>query len=166
MAKTLYDKLWDAHVVRSEEDGTALLYIDRHLVHEVTSPQAFEGLRIAGRKPWRTDSIIAVPDHNVPTSNRSEGITDAVAKIQVETLASNCKEYAILELLALRKGSILTKEMFLNHLYGGIDEPDLKIIDVFKVSKRYSLYCVNAAQLTIIIKEFKISNSNCGHQSN
>ncbi len=66
--KTLYDKLWDSHLVRQDADGTALLYIDRHLVHEVTSPQAFEGLRLAGRRPWRIDSILAVPDHNVPTT--------------------------------------------------------------------------------------------------
>ncbi len=75
-AKTLYDKLWDAHVVRQDDDGTALLYIDRHLVHEVTSPQAFEGLRLAGRKPWRVDAILATPDHNVPTTDRSLGISD------------------------------------------------------------------------------------------
>ena len=96
-AKTLYDKLWDEHVVRTEEDGTALLYIDRHLVHEVTSPQAFEGLRIAGRQPWRTSSIVAVPDHNVPTTDRSVGITDPVAKLQVETLDANCREYGLTE---------------------------------------------------------------------
>ncbi len=96
-AKTLYDKLWDDHVVRVEDDGTALLYIDRHLVHEVTSPQAFEGLRIAGRKPWRSSSIVAVPDHNVPTTDRSLGITDPVARLQVETLDSNCKEFGLTE---------------------------------------------------------------------
>ena len=96
-AKTLYDKLWDDHVVRTEEDGTALLYIDRHLVHEVTSPQAFEGLRLAGRKPWRTESIVAVPDHNVPTTDRSQGITDPVAIIQVETLDNNCREFGLTE---------------------------------------------------------------------
>ncbi len=96
-AKTLYDKLWDDHVVRTEKDGTALLYIDRHLVHEVTSPQAFEGLRIAGRKPWRASSIVAVPDHNVPTTDRSAGITDPVAKLQVETLDNNCKEFGLTE---------------------------------------------------------------------
>jgi len=96
-AQTLYDKLWLDHVVRSEDDGTALLYIDRHLVHEVTSPQAFEGLRLAGRQPWRTSSIVAVPDHNVPTTDRSAGITDPVAKIQVETLDSNCKQYGLTE---------------------------------------------------------------------
>ncbi len=96
-AKTLYDKLWDDHVVRSEDDGTALLYIDRHLVHEVTSPQAFEGLRMAGRKPWRVNSILAVPDHNVPTTERAAGVTDPVSKIQVETLDSNCREYGLTE---------------------------------------------------------------------
>ncbi|MDX1335238.1 MAG: 3-isopropylmalate dehydratase large subunit [Gammaproteobacteria bacterium] len=96
-AKTLYDKLWDAHVVRTEDDGTALIYIDRHLVHEVTSPQAFEGLRLAGRKPWRTSSILAVPDHNVPTTDRSVGIADPVSKIQVETLDSNCDEFGLTE---------------------------------------------------------------------
>jgi len=96
-AKTLYDKLWDDHVVRSEEDGTALLYIDRHLVHEVTSPQAFEGLRLAGRKPWRASSIVAVPDHNVPTTDRSHGIVDPVAKLQVQTLDDNCKEFGLTE---------------------------------------------------------------------
>ena len=96
-AKTLYDKLWHDHVVRSEEDGTALLYIDRHLVHEVTSPQAFEGLRIAGRSPWRTSSILAVPDHNVPTTDRSHGIQDPVAKLQVETLDNNCQEFGLTE---------------------------------------------------------------------
>ena len=95
--KTLYDKLWDEHVVRTEEDGTALLYIDRHLVHEVTSPQAFEGLRLAGRKPWRTDAVLAVPDHNVPTTDRSRGIQDPVSRIQVETLDRNCREFGITE---------------------------------------------------------------------
>ncbi len=96
-AKTLYDKLWDDHVVRVEEDGTTLLYIDRHLVHEVTSPQAFEGLRLAGRKPWRSDAVIATPDHNVPTMNRAGGIIDPIARIQVETLDSNCREFGITE---------------------------------------------------------------------
>jgi 3-isopropylmalate/(R)-2-methylmalate dehydratase large subunit len=96
-ARTLYDKLWDDHVVRTEEDGTALLYIDRHLVHEVTSPQAFEGLRIAGRKLWRTDSVLAVPDHNVPTTDRSAGIEDPVARLQVKTLDNNCSEFGLTE---------------------------------------------------------------------
>jgi 3-isopropylmalate/(R)-2-methylmalate dehydratase large subunit len=94
MAKTLYDKLFDSHVV-AEENGTALLYIDRHLVHEVTSPQAFEGLKLAGRKVWRVNSVLAVPDHNVPTTDRREGIADPVSRLQVETLGSNCAEFGI-----------------------------------------------------------------------
>lgn len=97
--KTLYDKLWDSHLVRLDEHGTGLIYIDRHLIHEVTSPQAFEGLRMAGRKPWRTDSILAVPDHNVPTTNRSEGIADPISRLQVETLDRNCAELGITEFL-------------------------------------------------------------------
>ncbi|HIO93728.1 MAG TPA: 3-isopropylmalate dehydratase large subunit [Leucothrix mucor] len=112
-AKTLYDKLWDAHVVREEEGGTALLYIDRHLVHEVTSPQAFEGLRLAGRNLWRTNSILAVPDHNVPTTkqhrgNGTAGIEDPVAKIQVETLNQNCEEFKVEEFLMddIRQGIV------------------------------------------------------------
>jgi len=96
-AQTLYDKLWDAHVVRAEPDGTTLLYIDRHLVHEVTSPQAFEGLRLAGRKPWRAAANLAVADHNVPTTDRSHGIADPVSRIQVETLDQNCAEFGITE---------------------------------------------------------------------
>jgi len=96
-AKNLYDKLWNDHLVRSEEDGTALLYIDRHLVHEVTSPQAFEGLAVAGRQPWRIDTILAVPDHNVPTTDRAAGITDPVARLQVETLDENCTKLGITE---------------------------------------------------------------------
>ena len=95
--KTLYDKLWDSHLVRQDADGTALLYIDRHLVHEVTSPQAFEGLRLAGRRPWRVDSILAVPDHNVPTTDRHCGIADPVSRIQVETLDRNCADLEITE---------------------------------------------------------------------
>jgi 3-isopropylmalate/(R)-2-methylmalate dehydratase large subunit len=93
--KTLYDKLWDAHVVRTDEYGTPLLYIDRHLVHEVTSPQAFEGLRLAGRKPWRVDSILAVADHNVPTTDRSRGIKDPVSRVQIQTLDANCVTHKI-----------------------------------------------------------------------
>ena len=96
-ALTLYDKLWNSHLVRTEPDGTALIYIDRHLVHEVTSPQAFEGLRLAQRKPWRTSSMLAVPDHNVPTTKRSGGIADPIARLQVETLDANCAEFGIVE---------------------------------------------------------------------
>lgn len=95
--KTLYDKLWDAHVVRTDEDGTALIYIDRHLVHEVTSPQAFEGLRLAGRKPWRAETVLATPDHNVPTTDRSKGIEDPISRLQVETLDENCDRFGITE---------------------------------------------------------------------
>jgi 3-isopropylmalate/(R)-2-methylmalate dehydratase large subunit len=99
-AKTLYDKLWDAHVVRQEDDGTALIYIDRQLLHEVTSPQAFEGLRMANRKPWRIDTNLATPDHNVPTTDLTggvESITDPVSRIQVETLGMNAREFGITE---------------------------------------------------------------------
>jgi 3-isopropylmalate/(R)-2-methylmalate dehydratase large subunit len=95
--QTLFQKLWDAHVVHVESDGTTLLYIDRHLVHEVTSPQAFEGLKLAGRVPRRTDAAIAVPDHNVPTTDRSQGIADPVSRLQVETLDANCAEFGITE---------------------------------------------------------------------
>jgi 3-isopropylmalate/(R)-2-methylmalate dehydratase large subunit len=95
--QTLYDKLWNAHVVHVEDDGTTLLYIDRHLVHEVTSPQAFEGLRMAGRQPWRISANLAVADHNVPTTHRSEGIADPVSHLQVETLDKNCDYFGITE---------------------------------------------------------------------
>ncbi|MEQ1526916.1 MAG: 3-isopropylmalate dehydratase large subunit [Gallionella sp.] len=97
ISQTLYDKLWQAHVVRQEADGTALIYIDRHLVHEVTSPQAFEGLKLAGRKLWRTASILAVADHNVPTTGRAQGIADPISRLQVETLDSNCAEFGVNE---------------------------------------------------------------------
>jgi 3-isopropylmalate/(R)-2-methylmalate dehydratase large subunit len=95
-ARTLYDKLWDSHVAHQSSDGTALLYIDRHLVHEVTSPQAYEGLKLAGRKPWRVDSVVATADHNTPTRNWEKGlagITDPVSRLQVETLDHNMKEF-------------------------------------------------------------------------
>jgi len=95
--QTLFKKLWDAHVVHVESDGTTLLYIDRHLVHEVTSPQAFEGLKLAHRTPRRADAAIAVPDHNVPTTDRSQGIADPVSRLQVETLDANCTEFGITE---------------------------------------------------------------------
>jgi 3-isopropylmalate/(R)-2-methylmalate dehydratase large subunit len=93
MARTLYDKLWDAHVVREEADGTALLYVDRHLVHEVTSPQAYEGLKLAGRKPWRVESVVATADHNTPTRDWDRGIQDPISRTQVETLDANIREY-------------------------------------------------------------------------
>ncbi|MFK8080908.1 MAG: 3-isopropylmalate dehydratase large subunit [Granulosicoccus sp.] len=95
--KTLYDKVWDAHVVHQQDDGTVLLYIDRHLVHEVTSPQAFEGLQLAGRTPWRTSSMLAVADHNVPTTNRAGGIDDPVSRLQIETLDANCERFGVTE---------------------------------------------------------------------
>jgi len=96
MAQTLYDKLWESHVVHVEEDGTALLYIDRHLVHEVTSPQAYDGLKLAGRKPWRISSVVATADHNTPTTGWDkgiEGIADPISRLQLETLDSNMREY-------------------------------------------------------------------------
>jgi 3-isopropylmalate/(R)-2-methylmalate dehydratase large subunit len=95
--RTLYDKLWDDHVVRYDDHGTALLYIDRHLLHEVTSPQAFEGLKLAGRKPRRIDANLATPDHNVPTANRDQGIADPVSRLQVETLQQNCRDFSLTE---------------------------------------------------------------------
>ncbi len=123
--KTLYDKLWDNHVVRCEDDGTCLLYIDRQLVHEVTSPQAFEGLRMAGRKPWRTSASHAVPDHNVPTTDRSKGIADPLSKLQVDTLDANCKSFGISEFTMsdIRQGIV--------HIIGpeqGITLPGMTIV--------------------------------------
>ena len=97
MKRTLYDKLWDAHVVHQEKDGTVILYIDRHLLHEVTSPQAFEGLELAGRKPWRVSANLAVADHNVPTINRAGGIDDPISRLQVDTLDDNCEKYGVTE---------------------------------------------------------------------
>src|ERR1700712_5939715 len=94
-ARTLYDKLWDDHVLHTEDDGTSVLYIDRHLLHEVTSPQAFEGLGIAGRKLWRLSANLAVSDHNVPTTDRSHGIADPISRLQVDTLDANCDRLGI-----------------------------------------------------------------------
>lgn len=95
MPRTLYDKIWDEHVVHTEDDGTAVLYIDRHLVHEVTSPQAFDGLALAGRKVWRLSANLAVSDHNVPTTDRSDGIADPISRLQVDTLDANCDRLGI-----------------------------------------------------------------------
>lgn len=98
MAQTLYDKIWRDHLVTEREDGTGLIYIDRHLLHEVTSPQAFDGLKLAGRKPWRIDANLATPDHNVPTTGRAlgiDGITDETSRIQVVTLDDNCRDFGI-----------------------------------------------------------------------
>jgi len=97
MAKTLFEKVWQQHIVKQNDDGSVLLYIDRHLVHEVTSPQAFEGLRLTDRKPWRASAAIATPDHNVPTTDRDKGIADPVSRTQVEALDSNCEEFGITE---------------------------------------------------------------------
>src|SRR5271170_4522662 len=96
-SKTLYDKIWESHLVDSQSDGTCLLYVDRHLIHEVTSPQAFEGLRMSGRKMRRPDATLAVPDRNVPTTpERKQGIIkDETSRIQVQTLEDNCREFGI-----------------------------------------------------------------------
>lgn len=106
--KTLFDKIWESHLVDRQEDGTCLIYIDRHLVHEVTSPQAFEGLRNAGRPVRRPDLTLAVPDHNVPTSNRAGGIDDEMSRIQVETLARNAKDFGVLyyDMADIRQGIV------------------------------------------------------------
>ena len=95
MSKTLYDKIWENHLVHEQSDGTSLIYVDRHLVHEVTSPQAFEGLRLQKRKVRRPELTLAVPDHNVPTTDRSKGINDEDSRIQVETLRKNCKDFGV-----------------------------------------------------------------------
>jgi len=128
MSRTLYDKLWDAHAVIQRDDGTHLLYIDRHLIHEVTSPQAFEGLKLAKRKPWRVSANVATPDHNVPTTNREEGldgIVDEVAKLQVITLDDNCKEHGITQF------DILDKRQGIVHVVGpeqGVTLPGMTIV--------------------------------------
>ncbi|MEY4756460.1 MAG: hypothetical protein RJA34_1358, partial [Pseudomonadota bacterium] len=112
MGRTLYDKIWDEHVVHTEEDGTSILYIDRHLVHEVTSPQAFEGLRAAGRKVWRVSSIVATADHNTPTTGWElgyDGITDPISKEQITTLDSNIAEFgaaAFFPFMSKRQGIV------------------------------------------------------------
>ncbi|WMW79128.1 3-isopropylmalate dehydratase large subunit [Undibacterium cyanobacteriorum] len=108
MSKTLYDKLWESHLVHSEEDGTALIYIDRHLLHEVTSPQAFEGLKLAGRNPWRKSANLVVADHNVPTTNRANGIDDPISRLQVETLDDNAKAFGLtyFDMRDLRQGIV------------------------------------------------------------
>src|SRR5450631_2779438 len=95
MPSTLFDKVWDSHVVSDLPGGGALLYIDRHLVHEVTSPQAFDGLKLAGRQPWRIAANLAVADHNVPTTDRINGIADPISRLQVETLDANVKQYGM-----------------------------------------------------------------------
>ncbi len=106
--KTLFDKIWDSHVVDRQDDGNCLIYIDRHLVHEVTSPQAFEGLRNAGRAVRRPELTLAVPDHNVPTENRAGGIDDEESRIQVETLAKNAKDFGLpyFDMFDIRQGIV------------------------------------------------------------
>ena len=106
--KTLYDKVWQSHVVHQRDDGMSLLYIDRHLVHEVTSPQAFEGLRLANRKLWRKDSILATADHNIPTTDRALGIEDPISKLQIDTLDQNCKDFSLTQfpMLDVRQGIV------------------------------------------------------------
>ena len=106
--RTLFDKIWDAHLVDTQDDGTCLIYIDRHLVHEVTSPQAFEGLRTAGRPVRRTDLTLAVADHNTPTTDISAGIAEEESRIQVETLEENVKEFGVpyIELKDARRGIV------------------------------------------------------------
>ncbi|MEL6267951.1 MAG: aconitase family protein, partial [Pseudomonadota bacterium] len=124
--KTLYDKIWDAHVAHEAEDGTCLLYIDRHLVHEVTSPQAFEGLRMAGRGVRRPDATIAVPDHNVPTTaDRLEEIKDPQSRIQIEALRRNCADFGveIFDVDDVRQGIV--------HIIGpeqGLTQPGMTIV--------------------------------------
>ena len=95
MSKTLYDKIWNDHLVHQQEDGTSLLFVDRHLIHKVTSPQAFEGLRNSNRKVRQPKLTLAVADHNVPTTDRSKGISDKESKIQIDTLDANCKEFGV-----------------------------------------------------------------------
>ncbi|MGY8990496.1 MAG: aconitase family protein, partial [Rhodospirillales bacterium] len=110
MAKTLFDKIWDNHLVDVQDDGTCLLYIDRHLVHEVTSPQAFEGLRDAGRKVRRTDLTLAVADHNIPTTERTKGmiIENQESRIQIEALQQNCKDFGVelYDMMDVRQGIV------------------------------------------------------------
>ncbi len=126
MPKTLYQKIFDAHLVHTQEDGTCLLYIDRHLIHEVTSPQAFEGLRTTGRKVRRPDATLAVADHNVPTTpDRAAGIADPESRLQVETLEKNCAEFGVpyLPMHDIRQGIV--------HIVGpeqGITQPGMTIV--------------------------------------
>lgn len=124
-ALSLYDKLWNAHVVHTQDDGTSLIYIDRHLIHEVTSPQAFEGLRLAGRTPWRSASILAVPDHNVPTTDREQGIEDPVSRKQLAALDDNCSYFS------LRKFAMTDPRQGIVHVIGpeqGASLPGMTIV--------------------------------------
>ena len=109
MSKTMFEKIWQAHLVRESQGDTSLIYIDLHLVHEVTSPQAFEGLELAGRKVWRVSANLAVSDHNVPTTDRSQGIADPISRLQVDTLDANCDSVGITQFKMndLRQGIVL-----------------------------------------------------------
>src|SRR5208282_4090115 len=123
--RTLFDKIWQSHLVERQRDGTAILYSDRHLVHEVTSPQAFEGLRLAGRKVRRPDATIAVADHNIPTTDRAGGIKDAESRLQVETLEAKCKEFGVpyIPVADVRQGIV--------HIIGpeqGMSQPGMTIV--------------------------------------
>src|SRR3954471_3878730 len=125
MAKTLFDKIWENHLVHRQDDGTCLIYIDRHLVHEVTSPQAFEGLRNSGRKVHRPQATLAVADHNVPTTDRTKGITEPESRIQVETLEQNCREFGVpyFSMDDIRQGIV--------HIIGpeqGLTQPGMTIV--------------------------------------
>jgi len=124
-SKTLYDKIWDSHCVKSNKNGFDLLYIDRHYIHEVTSPQAFEGLRISKRKPWRSSSNFAVPDHNIPTKDRDKGIADPISKIQVDTLEDNCDSFDV------KKFSMNDPSQGIVHIIGpeqGLTLPGMTIV--------------------------------------
>jgi len=124
-SRTLFQKIWDDHVIHKSEDGTCLIYIDRHLVHEVTSPQAFEGLRLAGRRVRRPEATLAVADHNVPTSDRSKGIDDPESRLQVETLSQNCTEFGI------RLFDMKDKRQGIVHIIGpeqGFTQPGMTIV--------------------------------------
>src|SRR6185503_16198190 len=123
--RTLFDKIWDNHLVHQQDDGTCLIYIDRHLVHEVTSPQAFEGLRLAGRKVHRPQATLAVADHNVPTTDRSAGIQEPESRIQVETLEQNCRDFGVpyFSMDDIRQGIV--------HIIGpeqGLTQPGMTIV--------------------------------------
>ena len=127
--KTLYDKLWERHEVSRRDDGSSLLYIDRHILHEVTSPQAFEGLRLAGRKPWRVDANLATPDHNVPTTRteRAGGlaaIADETSRIQVRTLDENCADFGILEFPMDDPRAAITLWQKMSRASGASDGPE------------------------------------------
>ena len=127
MSTTLYDKIWNDHLVHQQDDGTALLFVDRHLIHEVTSPQAFEGLRDANRKIRNPNLTLAVVDHNIPTTDRSKGIADEDSRIQIETLDKNCKEFGV------QLFGVDDKRQGIVHIVGpeqGFTQPGLSLIHI------------------------------------